>query len=414
MRAFFALMLAVLLECTFLGVGISVIPLFVVQTLHCSAGVSGIVVGVQFIAAMLSRFPSGRISDVKGPYSAMSAGALSAVIGGAFYAAASISQDYVFLSVVLLFCGSALLGIAQSVLATGAMTGSVSLMEQVQKAQKQAGKAPSSKGPGAAISWVGMCIFLGLILGAPMGVLLFEKTGLFWAGLVIALCSAVVQLWCYQSSKADLKNDSAGNAQEQGNFWEALGYGLYHAWFPGFCFGLCAISHGLIIAYASLLYAEHHWFPLWLPYAVFGIALVLARLFLGSLPDRLGGAKTAFFSAFFETVGLILVTCASNLYLSSIGIFLTGFGFAFAFPAFALITLQRGDSAHRGVLIGICNALGDGVRGVGIVCLGYLTALGGFSLVFFSGAFLSLLGGVGGVSLFFLGKKARIKKPASE
>jgi hypothetical protein len=43
----------------------------------------------------------------------------------------------------------------------------------------------------------------------------------------------------------------------------------------------------------DLLSAQHGWSPVWLTFSAFAIALVAARLFLGHIPDTLGGAKVA-------------------------------------------------------------------------------------------------------------------------
>ncbi len=40
--------------------------------------------------------------------------------------------------------------------------------------------------------------------------------------------------------------------------------------------------------------------PVWLTFSAFAIALVAARLFLGHIPDTLGGAKVALVCVFVE------------------------------------------------------------------------------------------------------------------
>ncbi|QCE33198.1 MFS transporter [Acetobacteraceae bacterium] len=408
MKALLAIMLAALAECTFLGMGVPVIPLFVVDNLHYGDAVVGIITGIQFITAMLFRFPSGRISDVKGPYFAMALGALSAVGAGMFYTGAGFYVLAPFLSASLLLMGSALLGISQSVFVTGAMTCAVSLVQAEKKENERLQNGKKSQGAGSAIAWIGMCVFGGLILGAPLGTYLFQQSGMIMTGIVIAALSVSIVAWCLKESalkeRSEKKiSDDVLAVPKESNF-KALQGALALAWFPGFCFGLGAVCHGLVIAYGALLYAENNWSPLWLPFALFGFGLMIARSFLGHLPDLWGGARTALFAGILEAIGMGFVAFFPHFYLAGFGLFLSGFGFAFIFPAFVLITLSRGDDASRGVLIGVCNALGDGVRGIGIVLLGYLAIWGGFKVIFFSGSVLSLLGGLGGLLLFFIGR----------
>lgn len=409
MKPLFAVMFASLAECTFLGMGVPVIPLFVSNILHYGAGMVGVVTGIQFITAMIFRFPAGRLSDVKGPYFAMSLGALGGVIGGMLYFISGLCASLPPVSVSILLIGSAFLGLSQSVLVTGAMTCGVSIVQAEQQKQIASESGSNKQGTGSAIAWIGMCVFGGLILGAPLGTYLFQKTNLPVTGAVIALLSGFVMLYCQKKSQAwrralSLAFEKDGSPQGTSNFF-ALKESLKVAFFPGFCFGLCAVSHGLILAYGSLLFATHGWEPLWLPFAVFAVALIGARMFFKDLPDEWGGPKTAFAAGVWEAAGLVLMVASSNFYLVTLGIFLTGFGFAFTFPAFVLITLKRGNVASRGVLIGVCNALGDGVRGAAIVLLGYLAIFGGFRTIFLSGAGLSLLGALGGLSLLFVRKK---------
>jgi hypothetical protein len=61
-------------------------------------------------------------------------------------------------------------------------------------------------------------------------------------------------------------------------------------WMPGLGAALGSVGFGAIIAFSSLLSAERGWSPLWLIFSAFAATLVAARLILGHLPDRLGGA----------------------------------------------------------------------------------------------------------------------------
>jgi MFS family permease len=64
-------------------------------------------------------------------------------------------------------------------------------------------------------------------------------------------------------------------------------------WLPGFGAALSSIGFGAIIAFSSLLAAQRGWSPVWLVFTAFAVSLVAARLLLGHVPDRLGGARVA-------------------------------------------------------------------------------------------------------------------------
>ena len=98
-----------------------------------------------------------------------------------------------------------------------------------------------------------------------------------------------------------------------------------------------------MIAFSSLLAAERQWSPVWLFFSVFAASLVVARLFLGHVPDRLGGARVALVSVLIEAGGLLLIWLAPAQIFGVAGALLTGLGFALVYPASA----SRPSAARR-------------------------------------------------------------------
>ena len=76
---------------------------------------------------------------------------------------------------------------------------------------------------------------------------------------------------------------------------------------------------------------------MWLTFSAFAFALVAARLFLGHLPDRLGGAKVALVCVFIEAAGLALVWYASSRTVVTIGASLAGFGYSLVYPGLGVL-----------------------------------------------------------------------------
>jgi len=55
---------------------------------------------------------------------------------------------------------------------------------------------------------------------------------------------------------------------------------------------LTSAGFGAMTAFVALLFAARGW-TVWPAFTAFAIAFILARIFLGQLPDRSGGARIA-------------------------------------------------------------------------------------------------------------------------
>jgi len=87
------------------------------------------------------------------------AGLVTAATAGLLYGASLLIVDAPRLSVTVLLLGRALLGAAESLIITGAVSWGLALV-----------------GPGAAaraIAWIGMAMFAALAFGAPLGTALY-------------------------------------------------------------------------------------------------------------------------------------------------------------------------------------------------------------------------------------------------
>jgi hypothetical protein len=100
-----------------------------------------------------------------------------------------------------------------------------------------------------------------------------------------------------------------------------------------------------MIGFSSLLAAARGWSPLWLPFSAFAISLVIARLFFGHMPDKLGGSKVALISVFIEAAGLALIWLAPDRASGAVGAALTGFGYALVYPGLGVEAVRRAPTA---------------------------------------------------------------------
>jgi predicted MFS family arabinose efflux permease len=141
-----------------------------------------------------------------------------------------------------------------------------------------------------------------------------------------------------------------------------------------------------MIAFSSLLSTERGWNPVWLLFSSFAISLTAARLFLGQLPDRRGGARVALVSVLIETTGLMLIWLSSSQVIAVVGALLTGCGFALVYPGLGVEAVRRAPPQSRGVAMGAYTAFLDVALGFGSPALGLVAGWGGLSSVFLVGA----------------------------
>jgi predicted MFS family arabinose efflux permease len=210
--------------------------------------------------------------------------------------------------VSILLLGPALLGRAESFIITGAVSWGLVLV--------------GTKNAGRVIAWIGTAMFAALALGAPLGTALYSARG--FAGVAIAatlmplLTVALVAL--------------LSPVPPQHGAGPSLRTVAAAVWLPGFGAALSSIGFGAIIAFSSLLSAQRGWSPVWLLFTAFGLSLVAARLMLGHVSDRLGGARVALVCVLIQAVGLALIWFAPDGASAATGAALAGFGYSLVYP----------------------------------------------------------------------------------
>jgi MFS family permease len=366
MSALLPIMAAVAIAFLVIGLALPILPLHVHQDLGLSSFVVGLVTGSQFLASLLSRVWAGNFADSRGAKHAVIAGLLTAVAGGLLYLLSIRLLGAPLVSVTILLLGRALLGGAESFIITGSVTWGLAL----------AGPANS----GRVIAWVGMAMFAALAAGAPLGAMLYAADGF----AAIAVATIVVPL-----ATIMLVARLAPVAPQRGAR-SALLKVARAVWMPGFGSALSSIGFGTMIGFSSLLAAERAWSPVWLLFSAFAAALVAARMLLGHLPDRLGGAKVALASVLIETTGLALIWLAPSELLAAVGALLTGLGFALVYPGLGVEAVRRAPPQSRGLAMGAYTAFLDVALGFGSPALGLIAGWAGLSSAFLAAALVVL------------------------
>src|SRR4051794_40158678 len=121
-RAVAPLMAIVLVAFAVIGLALPVLPLHVHQRLGFGTFMVGLVTGGQFAASLISRVWAGDYSDRKGAKRGVIIGLIAAALSGVLYL---VSLFFLFaptVSVSILVGGRALLGAAESLIITGAVS----------------------------------------------------------------------------------------------------------------------------------------------------------------------------------------------------------------------------------------------------------------------------------------------------
>ncbi|WP_208911270.1 arabinose transporter [Paracidovorax avenae] len=355
------LALAVFIGFIIIGLPMPVLPLHLSRHLGLGALGVGVLVGAQFVAALLSRAWAGTLADNRGTRRAMVAGLLVAAASGLAYLV-SLSFGNTPAAVWTLLAGRLLLGCAESLVVTGALGWGIA-----QVGPQHAGKV---------MAWVGIAMYGAYAAGAPAGVAVDAR----WGFTGIAVATALIPLAALAVVAGLPAMPPA--AHRRTPFYKVLGA----VWLPGLGLALSSTGFGVITTFAALLFAARGWGPASLAFTAFGLAFIGARLFFGHLPDRLGGARVALACILVEVLGQLLLWGADGLPVAAAGAALTGFGYSLAFPAFGVEAVRRAPPHARGMAMGAYVAFLDISLGITGPAAGLLAAAHGVGSVYLAGA----------------------------
>ncbi|MGE0751607.1 MAG: arabinose transporter [Variibacter sp.] len=363
--ALLPIMAAVFIGFLVIGIAIPVLPLHVHEGLGLGTFLVGVVAGSQFAAAILSRVWAGRDSDRKGAKHAVVVGLAIAAAGGLLYLLSLRFTANPATSVAILLLGRALLGVGESFIITGAQSWGLGLL----------GVENTSK----VLAWVGSAMFGAFAAGAPVGSALYARYG--FGGIAFAttlLPLATVAL------VAPIRR-IAPTARMRSSLTQVM----RAVWLPGLGSALSSIGFGAVTAFSALLFVARGW-PAWPAFSVFALVFILARVALGHVADRLGGARIALACVLIEAAGLGLMGFAPRFALALAGTALTGFGYSLVYPALGAEAVRHVPADNRGLVMGAYTAFLDVALGFGTPALGLLASVAGLGAAFAAAAIAAL------------------------
>ncbi len=340
------------------GLALPVLPLHVHDRLGMGTVMVGLVTGAQFAAALVSRVWSGQVSDTQGAKRAVVAGMLTAVASGLLYFISLSVTAMPLLSAGILLAGRALLGGAESFVITGALSWGLVLA--------------GPKNTGRAIAWIGMAMYVAFAVGAPIGTALYLRYGfaaIAWATMAFPLLGLLMM--------TPMRAPAAAG-QARPSFAKVIRAVLR----PGLGLALSSLGFGAITTFIALLFSTHGWQAAWLALSGFSGAFVLARLFFGHLPDRMGGARVALACLLIEAAGQALIWIAPGPACAVAGAVLTGFGYSLVYPGLGIEAVRAVPEENRGLAMGAYTAFFDLALGLAGPLLGWIASGAGIASVF--------------------------------
>ena len=358
------------LFCGYLAVGLPlpVIPLFIHEKLGFGNLIVGLVIGIQFLATVLTRGYAGRVTDRQGGKRAALQGAGFSALGGTLYMVAALPGISSGVSLGIVVAGRLAAGLGESQFVTGCVSWSI-----------------ASVGPqraGMSMSWTGIAMFAAVAIGAPVGMTLYHQWGLQAAmmGCVIVPLVAIMI-----AVGATSYVSPAGHRLP---FHRVIG----QIWREGLGLMLQGVGLSGLTAFASLYFAARGWTHAGLVMTAFGVGFIFIRIVLGHLPDRVGGFRVALWSLLIEAIGQAMLWRAPHELLALSGALVTGLGCALVFPALGVEALKRVLPANRGSAMGGFVAFLDIAYGLAGPGAGLVAGQFGYAAVYLLGTASALLG----------------------
>ncbi|SKA36157.1 Predicted arabinose efflux permease, MFS family [Chitinophaga eiseniae] len=346
-----------------IGVSYAVLPALVHEQLGYGNVMVGVVLGLANATALITRMYAGTHTDTRGPRSGVIRGILTTAVAGLVYVCSAITGLPPMLSLGLLLAARILHGIGESFLITGALTLGIGLA-----------------GPGRAgklMAWVGISLYAGIGLGAPIGNFVLQHMGIVAAFVLIILLPVLGSLPVLKCPEI-----TPGGKKSGVPFYKVVSLISRQ----GISLALSVTGFGCISSFVALMFTANQWSGAAWALSIFAATYTLVRLFFASSADKYGGYLIAVISVVIEIAGLLILCSAGTPAVALVGCALTGAGFSLIFPALGVEAVKKVSPEIRGSAMGAYTAFTDLALGITGPVAGLIASSFGYQAVYLFGA----------------------------
>src|SRR3954470_7178398 len=304
------------------GAVIPMLPVYLREHAGASTFLTGLFIGLASAFALLGRLFAGRVADHRGRRTAL-------LLRMAFCAAAGVLYLPVF-GMWWMAPARVLHGLGEGFIITGAVAWVVDIAPSSRRAQ--------------ALGILSSGIWGGVSVGPAIGQALGSMTKV--AVFLIASSLAVVAIMFF--TEEQLRPKAIAPAR-----WFPPAVVL-----PGIILGCGNVTYAAMSGFLILLLRERGHDSRW-AFSAFAFAVLFGRFMFGGLPDRMGPRCTLSIGYVFFAVGLVTIAVSHNSLLDVPASLLIGLGYAFPWPALALVVVNRVQPSERAAALGALTTFYD-------------------------------------------------------
>lgn len=355
-----------------MGISLGVLPEFIKNELQFGNLAIGITIGLQSLAALLTRAYAGKITDTLGSKVSNHRGVFLILMAGLIYISSGFLVGVPILALGLLIISRIIHGIGESMLVTGALTWGIGLL--------------GVQNSGKVMTWNGIAMYAGIALGAPLSIWLKDQSGIIFPFALITLLSIVS--WLLTGKLAVVSADAS---HIRIPFYKVVGKVMNQ----GLALAFSSMGFACIASFIALLFADKNWNGASLGFLCFGGFYIGTRLLFASYPDKFGGYKVAIMSFAVEIIGQLLIGLSTSGWMAIVGCALTGTGFSLVFPALGVLAIKKVQPQMRGTALGAYSAFFD-------LSLGVAGPVAGLIAGWFSYQSIYIFGAISGLSAILI------------
>jgi MFS family permease len=213
---------------------------------------------------------------------------------------------------------------------------------------------------GRALSLFGLSVWVGLALGPPLGENLYQSAGYqaVWAVAIAVQLGALLLASFVRGAPRTVVTTRAEDARGLASW----GPTLRTIALPGVVALTAWAAEGFMIAFL-IQHLENNGLPTEgltgaaNVFTVFAASVIVSRLVIGGLPDRIGGVATARISLLMLGTGLAVLAVSGDFAVAAVGAVLIGAGYSPLYPALTMLATDGLAASRRSSGVGLFSAM---------------------------------------------------------